>query len=317
MKKGSQVVFGLIISIFFLWLTFRKTEIGQVLRILKQTQILFLIFSLSIGIISLFIRSYRWKLLGKSYNNIRWKYFFQATTMGLMLNIFLPFRTGDFFQSYFLARYSGLPQSYTLTTVFLERLIDFVPPVIVILVGSTFLVIPQQFNFFQGIFLLLTIVGILFILFLKFQNKIYAFFSKFLNIRNSERLQKILTNISDAIVFLKDPQVIQQAFPLTIFIWTLYAVGNLLLLYSLGIRLNFWSSFLIQSITVMSVVIPASPGYVGTWEFFGVLALKIFKVEESYAISFVILSHFLALLPTTVFGLFYLCKGFFWKKFYI
>lgn len=313
MKKVIQVVLGLIISVFFLWLTFRRADFRQMLTILRRANIAYVIFSLAIGTTGLFVRSYRWKLLGKDYRNIRWKYFFQATSIGLMLNTFLPFRSGDFFQSYFLSRNSTLPQSYTLATVFLERLVDFIPPLVAILLGSWFVVMPEQLSA-SRIILLLILVAILLVLFVRFHHKIYAFFGRFLHSRHSERLQKLLDNISRAIIFLKDPQVIKRAFPLTIFVWIIYALGNLLLLYSLDIRVNFWSAFLIQSITVMSVTIPSSPGYVGTWEFFGVLALKIFKIEHNRALSFVVLSHFLALLPTAIFGLFYFYKEVFLRK---
>jgi len=304
MKKVLRVILGLVISIFFLWLTFRRADWPQVLAILKQTKIIFVIGSLLVALFGLILRSYRWKLLGKDYRNIPWRYFFRATNIGLMLNTFLPFRSGDFFQSYFLSRNSTLPQSYTLATVFLERLMDLLVPLLTIIIGSFFVVMPEQLNTHRMI-LLLVFVLLFLGLFLRFRRQIVGFFSNFLHSHHGEKLQRLLDNILRAVVFLKDRQVLTRALPLTVFLWFVYALSNLLVLRSLDIRIGFWGAFLIQSITVMSVTIPSSPGYVGTWEFFGVLALTIFGVEKNLALSFVVLGHFLALLPTAVLGLFY------------
>jgi hypothetical protein len=56
---------------------------------------------------------------------------------------------------------------------------------------------------------------------------------------------------------------------------------------------------------VLSVAIPSSPGNIGTWEFFVLMALSIFKIDHNTALSYAVLSHFMALLPVTLIGLYF------------
>jgi len=73
-------------------------------------------------------------------------------------------------------------------------------------------------------------------------------------------------------------------------------------LRALNIELGFLPSVLIQAIIAMSVVIPSSPGYVGTWEFFSVVALSIFGINKTHALSFALIFHFFSWIFVTFVG---------------
>lgn len=267
-----------------------------------------------ISLIALMLRSYRWKKLGKEYRSVAWKNFFEATSMGLMLNTFVPLRGGDIFQAYFLSKKSGLPKSYTLATVFLERLLDLLPPVFMILIGSYFIVIPAQFKIGRLIILFAVIISAI-LLFLKLRKIFVSFIGRFVNKKHSEKIGKLLENITSAIKFLKDRQVLTVAIPLTIFNWfVVSAISTYLLLIAFNIKVSLIGLYLIIGISVLSVAIPSSPGFVGTWEFFTMMALSIFGVEKNIALSYAILSHFMALLPLNLVGLYYFYIEIFLKK---
>ncbi|MCX5779168.1 MAG: lysylphosphatidylglycerol synthase transmembrane domain-containing protein [Elusimicrobia bacterium] len=315
MKKTLQLLVGIAVSGLFLWLAFRKSDIGQIALILKSTRIGLAAAALGIGILGLFIRSYRWKLLGSKYRTVPYGNFFRATTMGLMLNTFLPFRTGDIFQGYFIARSSGLPQSYTLATVFMERMMDFVPPALMLVLGSFFVVLPPQISL-SRLALIFAVVAGAGITLIVLRKQFLAVISRFLHARHSEKIGHLLDNVVTALGFLKDRQVLAGAVPLTLINWfILSATGTFLMLASLGIPISFFQAFLVLGITVMSVAIPASPGFVGTWEFFCVLALSIFHIDRDRALSYAVLSHVMAFIPIIVFGLFFTVQGFIRKHF--
>ncbi|MGA2090082.1 MAG: lysylphosphatidylglycerol synthase transmembrane domain-containing protein [Endomicrobiales bacterium] len=315
MKKTLKLLVGIAISGLFLWLAFRKSDIRQVLLIMRSARIELIVASLGIGILGLFVRSYRWKLLGSKYRTVPYHNFFRATTMGLMLNTFLPFRTGDIFQGYFIARSSGLAQSYTLATVFMERLMDFVPPALMLVIGSFFVVLPPQIKLSRLVLLFAVVAGgIISVIILR--KKFVAFMSCFLHDRHCDKIGHLLENVVTALGFLKDRQVLTRAIPLTLANWFILSnAGTFLILSSLNIHVSFFQSFLILGITVMSVAIPASPGFVGTWEFFCALALSIFHVDRDRALSYAVVSHILAFLPIVVIGLFFMIKEFLLKKF--
>ena len=313
-KKTIRIVSGLLISALFLWLAFRKSDFSQIWTILKTVRLELLIFVFVISVLSLMLRSYRWKTLGKEYHKVPWKHCFEATSIGLMLNNFVPFRGGDLFQGYFLAKKSGLPKSYTMATVFLERLMDMVPPLIMIILGSFFVVLPEQIKL-SKIFIFLFILAMLIYLFIAWRKSFIRIIENFTHQKHSAKIGHFLDNLAQALAFMKDRQVITQSIPLTFINWfVISGFTTYLLLRSVGITLGVVNVYLVMGISIISVAIPSSPGFVGTWEFFTMMALSIFKIDRDRALSYAVLSHFLALLPTTIIGLYYFYTDMFVKK---
>ncbi|MCX7716539.1 MAG: flippase-like domain-containing protein, partial [Endomicrobia bacterium] len=96
---------------------------------------------------------------------------------------------------------------------------------------------------------------------------------------------------------------------LTLLLWSGYSIGMFFICLSLRIFLpSLFASFLVQAITALSVIIPSSPGYIGTWEFMGTVALSIFNVEKTKGVSFGLLSHIVGVAPVVVLGMIYVIK---------
>ena len=305
---------GLLISGLFLWLAFRKSDFSQIWSILKTVRLELLLVVFIISVLGLMLRSYRWKTLGKEYGNVPWKHCFEATSIGLMLNNFVPFRGGDLFQGYFLSKKSGLPKSYTMATVFLERLMDIVPPLLMIIVGSFFVVLPEQIKLSKILILLLILAAIIYV-FISERKRFIRIIGNFMHQRHSAKIDHFLDNLAHAVLFMKDRQVLTQSFPLTLFNWFIFSgISTYLLLRSVGIEIGALNVYLVLGISIISVAIPSSPGFVGTWEFFTMLALSIFKIDKDRALSYAVISHFMALLPTTLIGLYYFYVEMFVKK---
>lgn len=313
MRKAFQLSVGIACSLLFLWLAFRKSDLTQVAAILKTTRVELVLLSLAVSVGALYLRSYRWKLLGTRYAGVPYRHFFRATTMGLMLNTFLPFRTGDLFQGYFIARTSKLPQSYTLSTVFMERLTDVISPALMLVIGSFFIALPSQISLPRLAVICAVVAGAI-VAVIVLRGKFVAFLSRFLHERHSATVAHLLDNMVTALGFFRDRQFLTRVLPLTLGNWfVLSAVSTFLILRSLDIPITFLQAYLVLSVSVMSVAIPSSPGFVGTWEFFCVLALGIFGIDRERALSYALLSHILNFLPTVAFGLYFVVQQYVFK----
>ena len=304
MKKSTvQLLLGLGVSALFLWLAFRNADVAHIIGVLKGANILLLVIAFIAALGGLIMRSYRWKLLGKEYRGVPWKYFFHATTMGLSLNMFIPFRAGDLFQGYYIAKRSTLPKSYTFSTIVVERLMDMIPPVLMIIVGSFFVAFPAQVN----TVMLIGMLGILFAgaaVAIRFAQPILEYCSVVgKRIKHGDKIVRLLENCILTVGFLKEKQVIFGALPLTFINWFVCTgISTYAVLRSLDIAIPFLSIYVIIGITVMSVAIPSSPGFVGTWEFFCMLALGLFGIDRNTALSYAVLSHVMAFAPVVVCG---------------
>jgi len=68
-------------------------------------------------------------------------------------------------------------------------------------------------------------------------------------------------------------------------------------------HLAWYVGLVVLVLTTISVVIPSTPGYVGTYHYLCQMALLMFGVPAAEALSFAIVAHGLSVLPVTLIGL--------------
>jgi len=243
------------------------------------------------------------------YKSFKLQNFFESTVLGLFFNTVLPFRIGDIFQGYILSKKTLLPKSLTFSTVLLERFVDLFPPIIFILIGSFFIVLPKQISLGVTV-IVLTILVLILVLILKYKNFIVSklvVYSEKIGI--VKKIVGVLEKFFSAVENISNIYVLCKIIPLTLLLWVGYSSSMVLICRSLDIILpSLWAGFLIQAITALSVTVPSSPGYVGSWEFMGTLSLIIFKVDKTKAVSFAVLSHIIGMLPVVILGTIFLVK---------
>jgi len=81
-----------------------------------------------------------------------------------------------------------------------------------------------------------------------------------------------------------------------------------LLLRSFGIILPFTASMLILVFVVFAIMVPASPGYVGTYHAACVYGLMAFNIEREKALSVALIIHGVSFIPVILAGFYYLWR---------
>ena len=61
--KKIRLILGLFISAFFLYLVLSKVDFKEVIHIIKSVRIIYLIITIFLNILVLYLRSKRWKLI--------------------------------------------------------------------------------------------------------------------------------------------------------------------------------------------------------------------------------------------------------------
>jgi uncharacterized membrane protein YbhN (UPF0104 family) len=94
---------------------------------------------------------------------------------------------------------------------------------------------------------------------------------------------------------------------LSIAIWLGYAACYYACLEAFDLvathHLAWYVGLVVLVFTTISVVIPSTPGYVGTFHYLCQLSLVMFGVSASEALSFAVVAHFISLAPVAVAGL--------------
>ncbi|MGH7457145.1 MAG: lysylphosphatidylglycerol synthase transmembrane domain-containing protein, partial [bacterium] len=93
----------------------------------------------------------------------------------------------------------------------------------------------------------------------------------------------------------------------SVVIWLMYAAVNYATLEAFGLneQLPIGASFVILVIVNISIMLPAAPGYVGTFHLACKEAVALFGVSDSTALSFALVLHITNFIPITLIGFIY------------
>src|SRR3989339_1563782 len=201
-KRYFQIIAGIIISIVFLYLAFRRVDITETLRTIARVKWGYLILAFTATFVGIFVRSFRWRIILNQGLPLR--NFIEATFVGQFINNVLPFRMGDFAQGYFLSVKGNISKSTALSTVILERLTDIIPPSLILVFGSFFVFLPDQISRVNVIFVILGLFLFVYSV-VRFQKKLVGLFDKLLpNSNFGKRLHGLINNFYAGLGFLKD-----------------------------------------------------------------------------------------------------------------
>lgn len=266
--------------------------------------------TLAIGILGLFVRSIRWYYLLSPQKKVSLLSLVSATCVGQAANSLFPFRAGDLVQAYFLGRKEKISKSAVFSTVVLERLTDLIFLILIFFLISFFFVLPKEINIIALIVIIFGL-AVFFTLLLKFEKqteklgrKIISLFS----IRLTERFTQLFRSFVTGFKVLRQRHLLLRIFFISIILWFIYISIVYVMFFAFNMKLPFSAAIFFLGIVGVSVTIPSSPGYVGTWEFFGVLALSFYQINKELALSFTLVHHLVSLLWVILLGLFFVLK---------
>jgi len=311
-KEIKRKVFwlGILISVIFLVLVFYKINFKEFFFALKKVNFFYVFLALLISLSTLFIRSIRWYYLLYPQKKVALLNLISATCVGLAMNNLFPFRLGDLIQAYFLGRKEKMSRSAIFSTVVLERFTDLIFLISIFFIVSFFFALPKQVNITVLVIFILGLVT--FFIFLirfqekseKFGQKIISFFSR----KFAERFVQLFHSFISGFKVLRQGHLLLRVFFISFILWFVYILTVYVMFFAFGINLPFSAAMFFLAIVGISVTIPSSPGYVGTWEFFGVLALSFYQINKELALSFTLVHHLLSLIEITLLGLFFILK---------
>jgi uncharacterized protein (TIRG00374 family) len=319
-KTDLKFWVGIGISLFFMLLLFRKIDFGQLLAALRTVNYFFIALAVLFTFISYFLRAVRWKYLLISEKTIPLSSLYPATIIGYMANNLLPARLGEFVRAYFLAEREGLQTPAVFASLVIDRLFDGFTVLLILLITLFTLKMPQGMDDAGlalkagGALMFLLYCGVLFFLFLlKRQTLRTLSFVKFMMKpfpeRFAERLIPVLGSFIAGIRLSSRGGHISAILGSSVLIWTFAVLPVDMTLRSFGIDLPITASMFILVLLVFAVMVPASPGFIGTYHYACFKGLSVFGVTESKAVSVALIVHGTAFFPVIIAGFYYLWRS--------
>lgn len=315
-KNNWKLIAGVALSILFIFLAFRKVDFSQMGRAFAGADYWLLIPILAVIFISLVLRAWRWQFLLVPLQQVRLSVLFASLAVGYMANTFLPAHLGEIVRAYHARGKTGISASAIFATIVVERLIDIFA--LLLLLGLALVVFPFPGWVQKSGIIMLVLVVILFALLLvmkKYRRQtlaVSARLSGFLPAAVSQKINELLDQFLNGIVALKSAAHYLTVGVFSLLIWVCYALTFQLLFYAFDFVSLYqlpWSAALVALvITTISIVVPSSPGYVGSYHFLCQLSLGLFAIPKGPALSFAFVMHAVNIFPVFFLGLFILSR---------
>lgn len=295
MKRALKLVASLLVTILFTWWAFRETDWRAQWASLRSANYIYVLPYFVILTLIHICRTLRWGCLLSGMERIRFRALNEASGIGFMMLLVLPFRLGEFARPFLIAQRSSIRRSAAMTSVVLERITDgllvatllrvllfFIPAespeVRYVKLGSTLM-----FAVFGG--------GLAFLLFARWQhdravNLVRATVGRFLP-KLADKMADIVDGFVGAMRQLPDGKQLTGFFVFTAVYWALNGAGMALLSRAFGctgaveatcqpMGLTLFQAYVVMTVLVVGLMIPAAPGMMGTFQAATKVGLSLF-----------------------------------------
>jgi glycosyltransferase 2 family protein len=321
-KKSFDLKFwaGIGVSVFFMTLLLKKIDFKHLGAALCSVDYRFVLLAVAFTFLSYFLRAVRWHYLLISEKNISLTSLYPATIIGYMANNLLPARLGEFIRAYVLAEREWLETPTVFASLVIDRLCDGFTVLLMLMVTLLTLHLPrgmadaEQALKIGGLltFLLYSLV-LLFLFLLKRRTmQTLSIVGKLLKPfpqRFSDRMIPMLGSFVAGIRISVRGGHVCAILASSLLIWTSCVLPVDMILQGFGIHLPITASMFIMVLLVFAVMVPASPGYIGTYHYACFKGLSLFGIAEPTSISIALLIHGTSFFPVVIAGFYHLWSG--------
>jgi len=304
---------GLLISAVFLYLSFRKVDIYRTWLLIRSSELRLIALVVIIAFFQFVIRSWRWHIFLETLKKTGFSNRLLSILIGFAANCILPARLGEFVRANYLGYTENISRVSAFGTIVVARIFDGFTLLLILLIGLLGVPFTEEssavFSGLRATGLSVFLIYILLILFLVgFKYRTDTFISileRFLFPISQSLRSRIITvvkNFAAGLVPIKDVHGWIMAIFYSLLLWlsALYQVK--LIASSIGLSIPFIATFIILAMAAFGVMIPSSPGYIGTYHLAVQYGFLLFGAAREEALSAAILLHATFFFPTILFG---------------
>lgn len=316
MKKKIWLVFNIAISAIFIWLALHGIDFTELSHSFKGIDYSFAIVGVLFNLFSCWLRAARLHYMTLPIQRVKIMNYFSSVMIGFMVNNILPFRLGELMRGYALKKSDGVSFSASMGIIVVERIIDVMSLLIVFGVLTIFYPFPGWVKN-GGILVAVIVVAVTVILMLMIKRTEVTLrvFNKTLGIFSNKMVESgnhFLTSFLTGARFLHNLKSYVWITLLTFLIWATFTVSIFTLFYSMNFNaegLGVFEAVVFMVFTCFAIMIPAAPGYVGTFHEIAKQSLVLFGIDKEKALGFAIIIHALNYISITGVGFIYFLRS--------
>jgi glycosyltransferase 2 family protein len=305
--RKLQILAGIAISGLALLIVLRDVKWSEVLDRLQEANDWLLALAAVMVVGTLFIRALRWRVILKLGTPVRFWHLFGSLNVSFFLNNLLPLQVGDIGRAYLLSELAGLSMTRTLSTQVVERVMDVLTLLTILLVLALFIDIPSDVR--TPSIILAVVFGSLAAALLIAASRqqralaIAKWLMRLAPAASRPKLQSMAASAVEGLAGLSDLRSASLLLTYTIALWLSIGLVIYTAFQAFDLPLGYGPALFIVVATTFGFFVPSTPGAFGVYHAIVIAVLtNVFDIEKSSAVSFALVVHLLFYLPPMAIG---------------
>jgi uncharacterized protein (TIRG00374 family) len=314
--KQGHVWISIGVSLALLVYLFSKVDYRQLWLSLASADGTLLLTAAVLISTTVVVRAWRWQYLLKPVKEVRFSNSMSATSIGLMANMVLPMRLGEIVRAVVLGHRERIDKSASFATVVVDRLLDgfTILFILVVILLVAPLPIDQEWQKrlqWGGILCFVIYFAVLALLFYLHRSPAQVLqrvrrLCSGLPAHWVDRLCHFLESFSGGLHILDRTEYLGQIIVTSLVLWGLMGVYNFTVVLAFHLNLPLAVGFILLVAQAAAVMIPSSPGFVGTHHAASVGCLSLWGISPEAALSVALVMHAIGYFLTIAIGAVYL-----------
>jgi hypothetical protein len=301
---------GVVIAIGLLFASFYKVDLKELWKTLTGVNFLYLAGALCSSIAMNWSKGMRWRALLRQVKVISRLRVFALFHVSQMINLSLPALTGQAGRIVMLSKQEGLSKTFCFTTVVMEVLFDGISLILLMYLASFIFAFPvwiREAEIYAAIVLGAVFIILLFVI---HNERGLAHFGKTTIRRKFPKLYGKLEiwtrSISNGLSSLRSGKGVIEVSYYSVLIWMFHVGISIMLIQAFKLDVPAWAGVVIVIVNTFLLLVPISPGNLGSFQLAVIWALSLFSVPHSEAAAFSIVLHFMDIFPVFLIGIYFL-----------
>ena len=308
MTRGTLLrwLIGLVISAVFVWLAFRSINLGDMWSSILHADQRYLIPTTLCTLLAYLLRALRWKLCFVDEDEVTFGQSSWAYAVGVFISQFIPARLGDLVRVYVIGQFSGVSKSKALGTLVVERLSDMFAVVILLTVLLPRFSLPSWIKVADGFAAAVAVVALVVVYLLAQRGEDMAPPAWVARRRLLRAAFGLLMLVLAGFSAVRDWRRGLSILAVSFAVWIAQTGTYALLFGALNIPLGWKEGALATMVLALTAIVPAGPGFAGTFEIASQNLLGLFGVPAQLATNWLEYSR----IPTFIACALFLVVGF-------
>ncbi len=301
-RVAIRGILGIGISVVALWILLQTVDVREAIDVLRQADLAIVALMAVSVVLDVAFRGARWRALLMPIKRVAYPRVLGYTYIGYLANNVLPARLGELVRAHALGEGEDLSRTTVLGTIVVERILDTL--IVVALAGLAVAVLGVGGVLSTAVVLGAVFVGVLLVglIVATLSHRLPGADRVAAAVERFPRVVDLGRRLRDGLRVVNQPSAVAWALVFSALAWTFSIATFILGGRALGIELTPLQGALLSSGVALVTIVPAAPGYLGTFELTAVSIASQFGIDRDAAFAMALLVHVMILLVTSIGG---------------